>query len=135
LRLIIFGQVREFPKAAVYAVSAAALFFIYSVFYSPLIRQIKQKRAEYKTIVAKLQQARNSITSVARGNAPGSQIQASGVLQLKGVFLDQETPMALINDEVVSVGDKIGGSVVSAIKEDRVVLNDGKRDFQLLLEQ
>ena len=134
MRLIIFGQVREFPKAAVYAVSAAALFFIYSVFYSPLIRQIKQKRAEYKTIVAKLQQARNSITSVTRGNAP-AQIQASGVLQLKGVFLDQETPMALINDEVVSVGDKIGGSVVSAIKEDRVVLNDGKRDFQLLIEQ
>jgi hypothetical protein len=57
----------------------------------------------------------------------------STTLSLKGISWDNVSPLAIINDEVVRVGDNIGGRKVIEIKEDRVILNDGKGNLELKL--
>jgi hypothetical protein len=53
---------------------------------------------------------------------------------LNGIVWDKTSPMAIINDEIVKIGDSVGGKIVVDIKQDRVILNDGSKDFELRLE-
>jgi hypothetical protein len=62
-----------------------------------------------------------------KGAAPS----ASG---LTGIIWDEKSPKALINDAIVGVGDKVGNNTVVKIEKDRVILNDGNKDFELKLE-
>jgi hypothetical protein len=55
----------------------------------------------------------------------------SAGLVLNGILWDKEKPLVMINDEILKVGDKISGNTVVAIKQDRVILNDGAKDFDL----
>jgi len=55
-------------------------------------------------------------------------------LVLNGI-IGGKIPKAMIGDSMVGVGDKIGNTTVIAIKKDRVVLNDGKKDFELVMKQ
>lgn len=61
----------------------------------------------------------------------------SGVtgLQLGGIIYDAKECYALINDRIVRVGDEVNGNKVIEIKQDRVILNDGSKDFELRLGQ
>jgi len=52
-------------------------------------------------------------------------------LNLSGIIWDEERPLALINNRVVGIGDKIGISTVVDITQDRVILNDGRKNFHL----
>lgn len=52
-------------------------------------------------------------------------------LVLAGIAWDAVGPRAVINDQILTVGDTIEGNTVVAIKQDRVVLNDGVRDYEL----
>lgn len=52
---------------------------------------------------------------------------------LNGIMWDKENPLAIINDEVVKIGAKIGENTVVDIKEDGVILNDGINNFELRL--
>lgn len=54
-------------------------------------------------------------------------------LSLYGIIWDEKKPVAIINDEMVSIGDTIGKSKVVTIEKDSVTVNDGTRDFKLLL--
>lgn len=56
-------------------------------------------------------------------------------LNLNGVSWEGNKPLALINDEIVGVGETLlGGSVkVIYIAEDHVILNDGQKEIKLLL--
>lgn len=56
-------------------------------------------------------------------------------LTLAGIIWDEKTPMAMINKEIVKTGDKIEGKTVMQIRHDRVILNDGNKDFELRLER
>jgi hypothetical protein len=56
-------------------------------------------------------------------------------VQLSGIMFDEGKSAAIINGEIVKVGDTIGGKVVVAIKRDRVVLDDGSKELELVLEQ
>jgi len=68
-------------------------------------------------------------TSVRKqGNTPKT-------LSLAGIIWDKNKPAALINDKVVGVGDRVGGSTVVSIKNDRVLLNDGTNDFEIKIGQ
>lgn len=58
-----------------------------------------------------------------------------GKLYLKGVILDDNGMVALINDDVVRVGDNVGINKVMEISADKVILNDGEKDFALNLEE
>ena len=54
---------------------------------------------------------------------------------LCGILWDKDCPRALIGNRIVSAGDKVGENTVAAILEDRVILNNGKQDFELKLKQ
>ena len=62
-------------------------------------------------------------------------IKGYGGLTLGGIVWDKENPMAIINDNIVKIGDKVSGNTVVDIKQDKVILNDGTKDFELKLEQ
>lgn len=58
---------------------------------------------------------------------------SSGIC-LNGILWDRSNPMAIINDSIVKIGDKVDDTFVVDIKQDRVILNDGAREFELRLE-
>lgn len=54
-------------------------------------------------------------------------------LVLNGILWDEKEPMAIINDEVVKIGDKAGGSTIVGITQNKVILNDGIENSELIL--
>ena len=56
-------------------------------------------------------------------------------LALSGIFWDEKKPTAIIDDEIVTVGSKIGDAVIVDIQKGSVRLNDGANDFELTLDE
>lgn len=56
------------------------------------------------------------------------------VLCLRGIFWDETSPMAIINEYILKIGDKIKENTVVDIKQNKVILNNGNEDFELRLE-
>lgn len=54
-------------------------------------------------------------------------------LILSGIIWNKEKPKAVIDDALVSKGDKISGNTVLDIQTNRVILTDGTKDFELKL--
>ncbi len=54
-------------------------------------------------------------------------------LRLKAITLGGERPYALINDQILQIGDEISGKRVAKIESDNVTLEQGGRTFTLLL--
>jgi len=58
---------------------------------------------------------------------------SSNTLSLSGIIWDAQKPLALINGMTVKVGDAVGNYVIVSIEQDKVILNDGAKDFELKL--
>lgn len=54
-------------------------------------------------------------------------------LRLKAITLGGERPYALINDQILQIGDEISGKRIAKIESDNVTLEQGGRTFTLLL--
>ena len=54
-------------------------------------------------------------------------------LRLKAITLGGDRPYALINDQILQIGDEISGKRVAKIESDNVTLEQGGRTFTLLL--
>lgn len=54
-------------------------------------------------------------------------------LTLNGIMWDEERPLAIINDNVIGIGGKVGENRVVEIKRNSVILNDGISNFELNL--
>ncbi len=54
-------------------------------------------------------------------------------LKLSGILWDEKNPSAIISDKVVTEGDTIGKYTVLKIKEERVILNDGIKNVELII--
>lgn len=54
-------------------------------------------------------------------------------LRLKAITLGGERPYALINNQILQIGDEISGKRVAKIESDNVTLEQGGRTFTLLL--
>lgn len=54
--------------------------------------------------------------------------------ELNGILWDPQRPSAIINNQVVSVGDRLRGWQVMEIRKDRVVLSDGATTRELTVE-
>lgn len=54
-------------------------------------------------------------------------------LTLKGIMWNEKNPRALINNTILSKGDKIGINTIVNIKQKSVILNDGTKDFEIKL--
>lgn len=61
-------------------------------------------------------------------DASGVNVQGIEDLALNGIAADKENPYAIINNDVVKLGDEINGMTVIEITEDNVVLErDGQK--------
>mgnify|MGYP001595937369 CR=1 FL=1 len=56
-------------------------------------------------------------------------------LTLNGIIWNKTKPKAVIGDAIVVKGDIIGADKVVDIQPDRVILNDGTKDFELKIEK
>jgi len=54
-------------------------------------------------------------------------------LKLKAITLGGDQPYALINDQILQIGDEISGKRVAQIESEKVTLEQGGRTFTLLL--
>lgn len=57
----------------------------------------------------------------------------TGELSLNGIIWDEKSPVAMINDRIVKVGDRVGVNTIIDIKKDRVILSNGIKTFELRL--
>lgn len=62
-------------------------------------------------------------------------ITTSSKFTLTGIVWDKNNPKAIINDNILGRGAKIGTNTIVDIKQDRVILNDGTKDFELKIGQ
>lgn len=53
--------------------------------------------------------------------------------RLKAITLGGDRPYALINDQILQIGDEISGKRIATIESDNVTLEQGGRTFTLLL--
>lgn len=56
-------------------------------------------------------------------------------LVLNGIIWSKEKPRAMIGDMIVTEGDKIGEVRIVDIKPNKVILNDGTKEFELKMEK
>jgi len=56
----------------------------------------------------------------------------SGLI-LGGIFWDKDKPQAIINNQIVGLGEELEGYRVIEIKKDRVILSDGANKIELRL--
>lgn len=61
--------------------------------------------------------------------------ESQGSLELTAIAWDKSRPLAIINNEVLGIGDEIGGAKIVAIEEDKVKLARGNEVFELTLTQ
>lgn len=59
---------------------------------------------------------------------------SSAASDLAGILWDEKSPKAIIGGIVVGIGDRVGGNTVVDIQKDRVILNDGAKDFEVGLK-
>lgn len=97
----------------------------------PVSRQIRKeilaKQQEQKEIFENLVWVRCPFSGKVYSSAEGIE------LNLMGIIWDKQAPLAIINDSIVKPGDRMGANRVIAIEPDRVILNDGTKDFELKL--
>ncbi len=64
--------------------------------------------------------------SAAHGqSSPKKQAPNSSALHLEGILWDPKSPAAVVNDQMVGVGDSVGSWKVTEIRQDRVLLSKG----------
>lgn len=63
----------------------------------------------------------------------GEEKKEQGNFKLEGILWDDVRPTAIINGDVVAVGDSILGTKVIRIEKDSVILNNGVSDIKLSL--
>lgn len=64
---------------------------------------------------------------------PKASVDISVELKLNGIMWDRGNPLTIINGKVLKTGDKIGTNTIIDIKQDRVILSDDNREFELKL--
>jgi len=54
-------------------------------------------------------------------------------LKLEGIILNEDSPTVIINGKIVGLGDSIGPNKVIKIEPNKVLLFDGRQEFELRL--
>jgi len=63
------------------------------------------------------------------------EIKKFAKISLNGIVWDEESPRAIINDEIVAIGDRVSEYRIIDIKPNSVVLDDGTDEFEYVLGQ
>jgi hypothetical protein len=91
----------------------------------PVTRAVPRKRTEF------VDWGRNPFAWPQREEGVGSVSD----LALFCIILNDEEALALINESIVHVGDKITDKTVKRIEQNRVILTDGTKDYVLELRE
>ncbi|MCL5269641.1 MAG: hypothetical protein M1457_03585 [bacterium] len=69
----------------------------------------------------------------ARRRPAPSEAPAASLWRLEGIFYDEANPLAVIDDNIVKIGSRVGGASVVEIRRDCVVLEQGgsRRELHL----
>ncbi len=54
---------------------------------------------------------------------------------LNGILWESDDPRAIINNEIMRINDTIGENILVGIKRDRVILNNGEDNFEIILNE
>jgi len=90
----------------------------------PVTRAVPRKRTEF------VDWGRNPFAGPQR-----EEVGSISNLTLFSIILSDEEALALINESIVRVGDKITDKAVKRIEQNRVVLTDGTKDYVLELRE
>ena len=124
-----------------------AISLIYGVTASPKGRAKSAANAERQVAIAPPQSAKNVISTerLAKRSqfkawkrnpfATGLTASTMTELTLNGIIWNKTKPKAMIGDAMVVKGDTISGNKVVDIQPNRVILNDGTKDFELKIEK
>ena len=133
--------------ALIILVVLAAISLIYGITASPKrgaksttvamkeVTEMPPQAAE--TTVGSVRRAKRSQYKMWKRN-PFSSGQADSTmsdLTLSGIVWNKSRPKAMIGDAIVVKGDTIGNNRVVDIQPDKVILNDGTKDFELRIEK
>ena len=126
----------------------AVISLIYGVTASPKPRSKSAVTAERQVAIASPQCAATNVISTKRRskrsqfkawkrNPFAAGLTASTVkeLTLNGIIWNKTKPKAMIGNAIVEKGDTIGANKVVDIQPDRVILNDGTKNFELRIEK
>lgn len=64
----------------------------------------------------------------------GASSSADEGISLQGILWDPKSPAAILNNEVVGVGERVGSWEVTEIRQKEVTLSDGNTEQKLHLE-
>lgn len=105
---------------------------------SPAIEVQKTSGSEfYKKLeeeTKSMELKRDPFTFTFARSQPDSSAASARELRLSGIVWDHDNPSVIINNKIVAVGQEVDGNKVVDIKENRVILNDGTRNFELRIE-
>lgn len=64
-----------------------------------------------------------------------SEQSIGGVAVLSGILWDKDKPMAIIDGNIVKIGQRVGNQTVMEIKRDRVILANGENLVEIKLQR
>jgi hypothetical protein len=93
--------------------------------------------AAAKSVLSTERRAKRSQFKVWKRNpfAAGLTASTASELTLNGIIWNKARPKAMIGDAIVVEGDTIGENKVIDIQPNKVILNDGTKDFELRIEK
>lgn len=98
---------------------------------------VKPEKAREKGLFSRLEEEAGKV-ELSRDPFSAEIIKSPKVSQpgpyLSGIVWDQKLPKAIIDDVIVGIGEKVGDNTIIDIQKDKVILNDGSRNFELRLE-
>jgi len=102
---------------------------------SEIVKKSADIQSPGKTAGIDRRAKRTKFTTWGRNPFIPKETASASSLNLKGIMWNDKNPRAMVGDAVVGNGDKIGDNIVVEVKKDRVILNDGTKNFELKLEQ
>ena len=113
------------------------VFLITNYLSRPINRRVVPKPVPYVTLGSVMPAVTETVSgdNTRWGRDPfslgASNVQRQGNMEdiaLNGIMADKESPYAIINNDVVKLGDKVNGMIVIEINEKNVVLeNNGQK--------
>ena len=88
-------------------------------------QEVIARREAQRARASELSWNRDPFT-LGRGTGPGG-------FTLSGILWDTQRPIAIINGQMLQVGEELDGYRVAEISQDRVSLTDGAHTYQLLI--
>ena len=102
-----------------------------------VVRQKQRGKLTEELLPAKRDRKKTAFTSWSRDPFTPGDISAIKIseLTLNGIIWDRVEPHAIINNEIVRIGDKVSNYTIVDITHNKVVINDGFNNFELRLER